>query len=104
MGMRGRKPKERESYMLRMGDGSLVEVTREVYLEWYQYGKRFWGNSAASWKIQVLQDGIFEESVYKKACFGFYLFRQTKFLVLAWHPPYCRDLSRSLSHFLHHYY
>lgn len=34
--MRGKKPKERKSYVLRMGDGTLVEVTREVYLEWYQ--------------------------------------------------------------------
>lgn len=34
--MRGKRPKDRKSYVLRMGDGSLVEVTREVYLEWYQ--------------------------------------------------------------------
>ena len=34
--MRGKKPKERKSYVLRMPDGSLIEVTREVYLEWYQ--------------------------------------------------------------------
>lgn len=26
--------------MLRMGDGTLVEVTREVYLEWYQSRRR----------------------------------------------------------------
>lgn len=38
--MRGRKPKERDSYMLRMADGTLVEVTREVYLEWYQSRRR----------------------------------------------------------------
>lgn len=38
--MRGRKPKEREKYILRMGDGTLVEVTREVYLEWYQSRRR----------------------------------------------------------------
>lgn len=38
--MRGKKPKERESYVLRMGDGSLVEVTKEVYLEWYQSRRR----------------------------------------------------------------
>lgn len=38
--MRGKKPKERERYVLRMGDGSLVEVTREVYLEWYQSRRR----------------------------------------------------------------
>lgn len=34
--MRGKAPKERKSYVLRMADGTLVEVTREVYLEWYQ--------------------------------------------------------------------
>lgn len=38
--MRGKKPKERKSYVLRMGDGTLVEVTREVYLEWYQSRRR----------------------------------------------------------------
>lgn len=38
--MRGKKPKERKCYILRMGDGTLVEVTREVYLEWYQSRRR----------------------------------------------------------------
>ena len=38
--MRGRKPKERDSYVLRMGDGTLVEVSREVYLEWNQSRRR----------------------------------------------------------------
>lgn len=38
--MRGKKPKERKSYILRMGGGTLVEVTREVYLEWYQSRRR----------------------------------------------------------------
>lgn len=38
--MRGKKPKERKSYVLRMPDGSLIEVTREVYLEWYQSRRR----------------------------------------------------------------
>lgn len=38
--MRGKRPKERKSYVLRMGDGTLVEVTREVYLEWYQSRRR----------------------------------------------------------------
>lgn len=38
--MRGRKPKERDSYVLRMGDGKLVEVSKEVYLEWYQSRRR----------------------------------------------------------------
>lgn len=40
MTMRGKKPKERENYVLRMTDGTLVQVTREVYLEWYQSRRR----------------------------------------------------------------
>lgn len=38
--MRGRKPKERNKYLIRLGDGTLVEVNREVYLEWYQSERR----------------------------------------------------------------
>lgn len=38
--MRGKKPKERDKYVLRMPDGTLVEVSREVYLEWYQSRRR----------------------------------------------------------------
>ena len=38
--MRGKRPKDRDSYVLRMSDGTLVEVTREVYLEWYQSRRR----------------------------------------------------------------
>lgn len=38
--MRGKKPKEREKYLIRLGDGSLVEVKREIYLEWYQSERR----------------------------------------------------------------
>lgn len=38
--MRGKKPKERDCYVLRMEDGTLVEVSREVYLEWYQSRRR----------------------------------------------------------------
>jgi RNA polymerase sigma factor (sigma-70 family) len=38
--MRGKRPKERKSYVLRVNDGTLVEVTREVYLEWYQSRRR----------------------------------------------------------------
>lgn len=34
--MRGKKPKEREKYVIRLGDGTLVEVNREIYLEWYR--------------------------------------------------------------------
>ena len=38
--MRGKQPKEREHYVLRMAGGTLVDVTREVYLEWYQSRRR----------------------------------------------------------------
>lgn len=38
--MPGKKPKERDRYVLRVMDGSLVEVSREVYLEWYQSKRR----------------------------------------------------------------
>ena len=34
--MRGKKPSEREKYMLPAGSGAYVEVTREVYLEWHR--------------------------------------------------------------------
>ena len=36
--MRGKKPKERKSYVLRMPDGSLIEVTREVWIR--RFGRR----------------------------------------------------------------
>lgn len=38
--MRGKQPKERERYVIRMGDGMLVEVNREIYLEWYRSERR----------------------------------------------------------------
>lgn len=38
--MRGKTPKERESYVLRMDDGTLVAVDRKVYLEWHQSRRR----------------------------------------------------------------
>lgn len=38
--MRGKKPKEREKYVIRLGDGTLVEVSREIYLEWYRSERR----------------------------------------------------------------
>lgn len=38
--MRGKKPKERERYVIRLGDGTLVEVNREIYLEWYRSERR----------------------------------------------------------------
>ena len=34
--MRGRKPKERDQYVLHVSDEMFVEVTRDVYLEWYR--------------------------------------------------------------------
>ena len=37
--MSGRKPKERQRYMLRVND-TLVEVSRAVYLAWYQAGRK----------------------------------------------------------------
>ncbi len=38
--MRGKKPSEREKYVLPAGRGAYVEVTREVYLEWHQSRRR----------------------------------------------------------------
>lgn len=38
--MRGRRPKERKSYVLRTKEGTVVEVNREIYLEWYQSRRR----------------------------------------------------------------
>ena len=38
--MRGKKPSEREKYVLRADSGTFVEVTREVYLEWHRAGRR----------------------------------------------------------------
>lgn len=38
--MRGKRPKERRCYVLRTCEGTVVEVTREVYLEWYQSRRR----------------------------------------------------------------
>lgn len=34
--MRGKKPKEREKYIIRLNNGTLVEVNREIYLEWHR--------------------------------------------------------------------
>ena len=38
--MRGKKPSEREKYVLPAGHGALVEVTRDVYLEWHRSRRR----------------------------------------------------------------
>lgn len=38
--MRGKKPSEREKYVLRVDSGTFVEVTRDVYLEWHRSRRR----------------------------------------------------------------
>ena len=38
--MRGKQPREREKYFIRLGGGTLVEVGREIYLEWYRSERR----------------------------------------------------------------
>ena len=38
--MRGKKPFERDKYVLRADSGTFVEVTRKVYLEWHRAGRR----------------------------------------------------------------
>ena len=38
--MRGKQPKEREKYFIRLGGSTLVEVGREIYLEWYRSERR----------------------------------------------------------------
>ena len=38
--MRGKQPREREKYFSRLGGGTLVEVGREIYLEWYRSERR----------------------------------------------------------------
>lgn len=38
--MRGKKPKERKCYILRMDNGTLVAVDRDVYLEWHRARRR----------------------------------------------------------------
>ena len=80
--MRGKRPKERKSYVLRMGDGTIVEVTREVYLEWYQSRRRERYQREKNQKYGVSslesleENGVFpvvltdslEETVLKKIC------------------------------------
>lgn len=60
--MRGKKPKEREKYVLRTGEGALVEVTREVYLEWYQSKRRERYQSEKNWKYGVCSLDSMEEN------------------------------------------
>ena len=66
--MRGKKPKEREKYVIRMGDGTLVEVKREIYLEWCQSERRErdWKYGVCS--IEILHEKRYfpEQSIYSK--------------------------------------
>ena len=62
--MRGKKPKERKNYILRTENGTLVEVTREVYLEWYQSRRREKYQKEQKQKygvcsLEVVQEGSF---------------------------------------------
>lgn len=56
--MRGRKPKERDSYVLRMEDGTLIEVNREVYQEWYRSWRRerYQGEKNQKYGVQSLNE------------------------------------------------
>lgn len=83
--MRGRQPKERDHYVLRMADGTLVDVTREVYLEWYQSRRReryqkersrkygicsldgLAGREDGSGHFQDVEEGL-EETVLRNIC------------------------------------
>ena len=38
--MRGRKPKKRGRYVLRIDNGHLIEVSKEIYQEWYRLRRR----------------------------------------------------------------
>ena len=59
--MRGKKPKERKNYILRTENGTLVEVTREVYLEWYQSRRREKYQQEQKQKY-VVQEGSFAKT------------------------------------------
>lgn len=59
--MRGKRPKERRCYVLRTSDGTIVEVTREVYLEWYQSRRRERYQKEQERKYQVSSLEMLEE-------------------------------------------
>lgn len=69
--MRGRRPKERDCYALRMEDGTLVEVDREVYLEWHQSRRRERYQKEKSKKHGVYSlDGLEEKGCCRKMPFS----------------------------------
>ena len=64
--MRGKEPKEREKYVIRLGGGTLVEVDREIYLEWYRSERRERYQKERDRKYGVCSlDGLVE-----KGCFS----------------------------------
>lgn len=62
--MRGKKPKEREKYVIRLGDGILVEVNREIYLEWYQSERRERYQKERDWKYGLCSIDKLHENGY----------------------------------------
>ena len=76
--MRGKQPGTRDRYVIRMRDGTLVEVTRKVYLEWYQSERRERYQKERDRKngvcsLEVLNSAISEENdpeelVLRKLC------------------------------------
>ena len=63
--MRGKKPKERKNYILRTENETLVEVTREVYLEWYQSRRREKYQQEQKYgvcSLDVVQEGSFAKT------------------------------------------
>ena len=56
--VQGRKPKERNSYVLRMEDGTLVEVNQEIYQEWYRSWRRerYQGEKNQKYGVQSLNE------------------------------------------------
>ena len=64
--MRGKKPKERKNYILRTENGTLVEVTREVYLEWYQSRRREKYQQEQKQKYGVCSLDVVQEGSFAK--------------------------------------
>ena len=64
--MRGKKPKERKNYILRTENETLVEVTREVYLEWYQSRRREKYQQEQKQKYGVCSLDVVQEGSFAK--------------------------------------
>ena len=64
-----RSRKNEKNYILRTENGTLVEVTREVYLEWYQSRRREKYQQEQKQKygvcsLDVVQEGSFAKNFY----------------------------------------